>query len=127
MGLFICIASLLLAGIWQRIRPGGDEWQTVLFSAIGFAQIGQAWGLRSLTRTPFRFGPNPALAGLTLVTLTLQLGVMYIPVLARAFRLQPLPFPALGATAALGLLTFAIVHLERWRPRAAAPRKGAAP
>ena len=37
----------------------------MLFSAIGFAQIGQAWGLRSLTRTPFRFGPNPALAGLT--------------------------------------------------------------
>ena len=127
MGLFICVASLLLAGIWHRIRPGGDEWQTVLFSAIGFAQIGQAWGLRSLTRTPFRFGPNPALAGLTLATLALQLGVIYIPPLARAFRLQPLPLPALGATAVLGLLTFAIVHLERWRPRAAARRKGAAP
>ncbi|HPR68016.1 MAG TPA: cation-translocating P-type ATPase [Kiritimatiellia bacterium] len=127
MGLFICAASLLLAGAWHRFRPGGDEWQTVLFSAIGFAQIGQAWGLRSLTRTPFRFGPNPALAGLTLVTLALQLGVMYIPVLARAFRLQPLPLPALGATAALGLLTFAIVHLERRRPRAAARRKGTAP
>jgi Ca2+-transporting ATPase len=113
MGLFICFASLLLAGIWYRTGWGNGEWQTVLFSAIGFAQIGQAWGLRALTDKPFRFGRNPALAVLTLLTLILQLGVIYIRPLATAFKLTPLSREGLAVTAALGALTFVIVHLER--------------
>ena len=117
MGVFICFASLLLAGAWYRFGWGGGEWQTVLFSAIGCAQIGQAWGLRSLTDRPFRFGRNPALAGLTLVTLALQLGVIYIPPFAKAFRLQALSPAGFAATAGLGLLTFVLVHLERRRHR----------
>ena len=117
MGVFIAFASLLLAGIWHRYGLGGGEWQTVLFSAIGFAQIGQAWGLRSLTDRPFRFGRNPALAGLTLLTLVLQLGVIYVPALAKAFRLVPLSRAGLAATAALGALTFVLVHVERRRAR----------
>jgi len=115
MGAFICGASLLLAGAWHRFGWGDGEWQTVLFSAIGFAQIGQAWGLRALAEKPFRFGRNPALAGLTLVTLVLQLGVIYVPSLALAFKLQPLSPAGLGATAGLGLFTFVLVHLERRR------------
>lgn len=113
MGVFICFTSLLLAGIWRRFNLGGGEWQTVLFSAIGFAQIGQAWGLRSLTTRPFRFGRNPALPGLTLLTLALQLGVIYVPPVAKAFKLQALSPMGLVATVALGVLTFIIVHLER--------------
>lgn len=122
MGLFICITSLLLAGIWIRLPNAAGEWQTVLFSAIGFSQIGQAWGLRSLSPRLFRFHANHTLVGLTLLTLVLQLGVVYIPVLARAFRLQPLSPAALGATAALGLLTFIVVHLQRWIQQLVATR-----
>ena len=117
MGLFICGAALLLAGIWNRFGLGRGEWQTVLFAAIGCAQIGQAWGLRALTDRPFRFGRNRALVGLTLATLGLQLGVIYIPALARAFKLVPLSPAGLAATAALGLFTFGLVHLERRRAR----------
>ncbi len=114
MGLFIAFSSLLLAGIWHHYQFGGEhEWQTVLFSAIGFAQIGQAWGLRSLTEKPFCFGRNPALVVLTLLTLLLQLGVVYIRPLSHAFKLTPLSREGLAATAALGALTFVIVHLER--------------
>lgn len=113
MGLFIAFAALALAGIWYRYNLGGGEWQTVLFSAIGFAQMGQAWGLRALTDKPFRFGRNRALVGLTLLTLVLQLAVIYVPALAKAFWLAPLSPAGLAATVALGGLTFAVVHLER--------------
>ena len=113
MGVFITLTCLLLAGAWHRLGRGGDEWQTVLFSAIGFAQIGQAWGLRALADKPFRFGRNPALLALTFVTLVLQLGVIYIRPLAEAFKLSRLSPEGLAATAALGALTFVIVHLER--------------
>ena len=113
MGVFITFTCLLLAGAWHRLGRGGDEWQTVLFSAIGFAQIGQAWGLRALADKPFRFGRNPALLALTFVTLVLQLGVIYIRPLAEAFKLSRLSPEGLAATAALGALTFVIVHLER--------------
>ncbi len=115
MGGFICGACLLLAGAWHRLGLGGGEWQSVLFSAIGFAQIGQAWGLRALGHRPFRFGRNPALAGLTGLTLGLQLGVLYVPALARVFHLRPLSPAGLAATAALGAATFVLVHLERRR------------
>jgi P-type Ca2+ transporter type 2C len=113
MGLFIAFASLLLAGIWYRQFGPRGEWQTVLFSAIGFAQIGQAWGLRALTDKPFVFARNSALAVLTLLTLILQLSVVYIRPLAAAFKLTPLSREGLAATAALGAFTFVIVHLER--------------
>jgi Ca2+-transporting ATPase len=113
MGAFICLSALLLAGVWHHFGLGGGEWQTVLFAAIGFAQIGQAWGLRSLTDKPFRFGRNPALILLTFLTLILQLGVIYLPALARPFALQPLSAAGLAATAALGALTFVVVHFER--------------
>ena len=117
MGLFICCASLLLAGAWYRFGWGRGEWQTVLFSAIGFAQIGQAWGLRALTNKPFRFGRNRALVGLTFATLVLQLGVIYVRPLAEAFKLQALSPAGFAATAGLGMFTFALVHLERRRHR----------
>ena len=117
MGMFICVTSLLLAGVWYRYDFGHGEWQTVLFAAIGCAQIGQAWGLRALTNRPFRFGRNLALVGLTLATLVLQLGVIYIPALARIFKLMPLSPAGLAATAGLGFFTFGLVHLERHRHR----------
>jgi len=113
MGLFICFTSLLLAGIWETLDLGNGEWQTVLFSAIGFAQIGQAWGLRALTDRPFRFAHNPALWVLTLLTLVMQLVVIYVPFLANAFHLTALSWEGLAATAALGVFTFVVVHLER--------------
>lgn len=118
MGVFICGGALLLAGIWNRLGWGHGEWQTVLFSAIGFAQIGQAWGLRAMADRPFRFGRNPALVGLTLATLALQLAVVYVPALARVFHLQPLSPAGFAATAGLGVLTFGVVRLERERHRA---------
>ena len=113
MGVFICVASLVLAGAWHHFKLYNDEWQTVLFAAIGFAQIGQAWGLRALRATPFRFGRNRALLGLTVLTLVLQLVVIYVPALAGAFSLQALSPAGLVATAALGVVTFVVVHLER--------------
>ncbi len=61
----------------------------------------------------FRFGRNPALGVLTVLTLALQLGVIYIQPLADAFKLTPLSREGLAATAALGVLTFVLVHLER--------------
>jgi hypothetical protein len=60
MGVFICAGALLLAGAWHRSGWGRGEWQTVLFSAIGFAQVGQAWGLRAMTGRTFRFAATRA-------------------------------------------------------------------
>lgn len=130
MGLFICAGSLALAWVWHHLDQATGTaplWQSVLFSGIGFAQIGQAWGLRSYSGKPFRFLRNRALEGLTLVTLAMQLGVMYFPPAARAFQLQPLPAAPLAATAGLGVVTFLLVHGERCiRARRAASREAAA-
>lgn len=110
VGVIIAAGAMALA-LWSR--HDGGPWQTVLFAAIGFGQIGQAWGLRSWTGRPFRFAPNPTLAAMTLLALAMQLAVLYVPVAANAFRLAPLAPPALAATAAFGLLVFVLLRAAR--------------
>ena len=113
MGVLICALPLLLAGAWHRHSGAPHLWQTVLFCAIGFAQMGQAWGLRSTTGRLFRFGQNPTLVWLSALTLLLQIAVIYIPPAARIFHLQPLPWSGLALTLLVGAATFGIVHIER--------------
>ena len=110
VGLLLTAGSMALA-VWAKRT--GLPWQSVLFVAIGFGQAGQAWGLRAWTGRPFRFAPNPTLHLMTILALAMQLGVLYIPPVARTFGLEPLaPLPLL-LTAAFGLLLFAVLHAAR--------------
>jgi Ca2+-transporting ATPase len=109
VGLLIGAGSLALA-FWARTLPGAP-WQTVLFAAIGFGQIGQAWGLRAWSGRPFRFAPNPTLLVMTFLALLLQLAVLYLPPAARTFSLVPLAPVPLLATAGFGILVFLALHL----------------
>ena len=123
VGLLICAGSLALA-LWSRMVAGADgPWQSVLFAAIGFGQIGQAWGLRAYTGRIFRFASNPTLWGMTLLALAMQLAVLYIPAAARTFGLAPLGVVPLAATAGFGVAVFLLLH----GVRAVSARRGAAP
>lgn len=119
VGVLIAGLSLLLSGWWEN--TGDLEWQTMLFASIGFAQIGQAWGLRSLSQKAFRFGRNLLLDALTLLTVALQLCVIYVPPLSRIFSLNPLSATELAASMAVGVLTFLIVYGVRLRQRERGP------
>lgn len=113
VGVLIAAGAMALA-VWSRRADGADgPWRSVLFAAIGFGQIGQAWGLRAWSGRPFRFAPNPTLAAMTVLALAMQLAVLYVPAVAGAFRLAPLAPVPLAATAAFGLVVFVLLRAAR--------------
>lgn len=113
-GVLIGILALGLgAAYFDRQNPADTTWQTMLFAALGFAQIGQAFGLRAWGRSIFSIAANPMIAAVALVTVVLQLLPIYVPVLARFFGLTALSGSQLAWTMAAGVVTCIVVRAEK--------------
>jgi len=118
VGVVIAAATLGLgAAYFDPARPEDTTWQTMIFAALGFTQIGHALGLRASGRPVLSFRSNPAMAALTLATLVLQLAAIYLPFMDRFFDLTPLSLKDLGIAFAMGVLTWAAVQVEKNRRR----------
>jgi Ca2+-transporting ATPase len=114
VGIVIAIATLGLgAAYFDPARPEDATWQTMIFAALGFTQVGHALGLRASGHSSLSIAANPLLALLTLATLMLQLAAIYLPFLDRFFGLTPLPLKDLGLAFAMGVLTWAGVQVEK--------------
>jgi Ca2+-transporting ATPase len=114
VGVVIAVATLWLgAAYFDPLLPEDTTWQTMIFAALGFTQIGHALGLRASGHSSFSITANPLMAVLTLATLVLQLAVIYLPFLDRFFGLTPLALKDLGLACAVGALTWAGVQIER--------------
>ena len=114
IGVVIAAATLGLGALYVNpAQPEDTTWQTMIFAALGFTQIGHAMGLRASGRPVLSFRSNPAMAALTMATLALQLGAIYLPFMGRFFDLTPLLLEDLGmADSGMGVLTWAGVQLE---------------
>ena len=118
VGVVIAAATLGLgAAYFDPARPEDTTWQTMIFAALGFTQIGHALGLRASGRPILSFRSNPTMAALTLATLVLQLAAIYLPFMDRFFELTPLALTELGIAFAMGVLTWAAVQAEKNRRR----------
>ena len=103
VGVVIAAATLGLgAAYFDPARPEDTTWQTMIFAALGFTQIGHALGLRATGHPHFSLTANPSMALLTLATLVLQLAAIYLPFLDRFFGLSPLALKDLGMAFAWG-------------------------
>ncbi|MFW6211558.1 MAG: cation-translocating P-type ATPase [Spirochaetota bacterium] len=124
VGLLIAVITLGVGAFFRDTTAGGEQlWQTMIFATLGFTQIGHALGLRAAGHSPFSITSNPTMMGLTVLTIGLQLAVIYLPFLDRFFSLTPLPIPYLAICLSMGLVTFLAVAVERRvlnRPRSAA-------
>ena len=100
----------------------------MLFATHGFAQIGQAIGLRTSGASSLSLTSNPMLTFLTfltVLTIALQLAVIYLPFLEEFFLLRPLAPADLALAASAGLVLFAVVRLEgKWRLRRRVAKEG---
>jgi Ca2+-transporting ATPase len=114
VGIVIAAATLWLgAAYFDPLQPEDTTWQTMIFAALGFTQIGHALGLRAAGHSSFSIAANPLLSLLTLATLVLQLAAIYLPFLDRFFGLTPLPLKDLGLAFGMGVLTCAGVQIEK--------------
>jgi Ca2+-transporting ATPase len=117
IGLLMGIVSLLVGWLYWRIDPSASPavWQTVTFTTLTLAQMGNALATRSNRDTIFQIGlfSNKAMLGSILLTFALQLAVIYVPFLNDAFSTTPLRPIDLLISLAFASIIFIAVELVK--------------
>ncbi len=111
----LLIGGVSLAGMgWARLE-GAENWQTVVFTVLVLAQLGHSLAVRSETQPSFgrRFATNPALLGAVVLTVGLQLAVVYLPWLQGVFQTGGLSARQLVVCVGLALVVPAAVEGEK--------------
>lgn len=91
------------------------QWQTMLFCTMVFAQLFFAIGVRSARDSIARIGlfSNPSLLLAIIVTIALQVAVVYLPWLQGFFKTTAISAPQLALCFAAGLSTLAATELHK--------------
>ena len=130
--------SLFAGGMWQHILLIGlligalalgvqawavsealPYWQTMVFTVLTFSQLVHVLVIRNDRDSLWATGlfQNPPLIGAVLLTVVLQLALIYLPVLNGIFHTAPLPPGALAACLGLPLVVLLAVETEKWLTR----------
>jgi Ca2+-transporting ATPase len=126
--------SIFAHGMWQHIfwvglligglslgaqawawHGGSDNWQTIVFTVLTFSQLVHALVIRSETRSLLSIGfvSNPKLLLAILLTVVMQLMVIYVPFFNDIFQTSPLEIHELLVCFLLPLVVFVLVELEK--------------
>ena len=118
IGLILAAVSLA-AGFWSRATGHPDNWQTMIFTTLTIAQMGNVLAVRSDLDSAFKIGffSNRTLIGAVLLTVALQLAVVYLPFLQNIFKTRALPLTDLLVSLALSVLLFFGVEIIKWTRR----------
>jgi Ca2+-transporting ATPase len=112
--------SLISLGVGVvAFRDGDPNWQTLLFTTLVFSQMALALGVRSESRSLWTVGirSNPAMLGAVLLTIVLQLAVVYVPFLQTIFGTTALPVSDLLIALGAAVAVLVLVELWKWRNR----------
>jgi Ca2+-transporting ATPase len=114
VGTLIALLTLGTAA-WAR-AAGLEGWRTMAFTVLAFAQMWHALAIRSERTSLFVQGiaTNRPLLGAVLLTLTLQLAIVYLPAAQRVLRTHAPTPTQFAACIALSGLVLAGVELEKW-------------
>jgi Ca2+-transporting ATPase len=117
LGVVMSIASLGV-GVFA-FRAGDSHWQTLLFTTLVFCQMALALGVRSEHQSLWGLGlrSNPQMVGAVVLTVLLQLAVVYVPFLQTIFRTTAMPFGDLLVTVGAAVAVLVIVEVWKWASR----------
>jgi Ca2+-transporting ATPase len=98
-------------------RADNAAWQTLIFTALAFMQIGQALASRSSRASFIALGwrSNPLLLVMAIIVAGLQLAAIYLPFLEDFFMVEALSGPELAICFISGVLVFIIIELGKRR------------
>jgi Ca2+-transporting ATPase len=115
LGVLLGLVSLLTGYLEWDLDPNGP-WQTMVFTTLTLAQLGNALASRSSRESLFRLGllTNRAMLGAVLLTFLLQLAVVYLPPLQRIFETMPLNPGQLALALLLSTIVFWASEIEKW-------------
>jgi Ca2+-transporting ATPase len=123
VGLLMGLVSLG-TGYWYW-RSDRASWQTMVFSIVTLSQLGNALAIRSDRDSIFAIGwlSNKPLLGAVVLTLGLQIAVIYNPFLQQLFTTTALSATDAIVCLALSSAIFWGVELEKWFVRHRLARK----
>ncbi len=112
----LLMAAVTLAAQAWAIHNNLDHWQTMVFSILAFSQLGHVMAIRSERQYLFRQGllSNLPLLGAVMLTVLLQLAVIYLPFANKLFKTEPLSLNELLICFAASALVFHAVELEKF-------------
>ena len=125
--------SLFARGMWQQILwvglligasclltqkiaiVQGWHWQTMVFTVLCYSQLFNSLAIRSERQSLFTQGitSNLPLLLTVLVSIAVQLGIIYVPALQSLFHTQALGFVELGFCFAMSTVVFSAVEVEK--------------
>jgi len=109
------IGALALGlGAWYYYS-GREQWQTMVFTFLAFAQVFQALASRSANESIFKMGlfGNKLLAWMVFTVVALQLIVIYVPFMSSFFGVVPLSGIDLLVAIGTGALVLVAMELEK--------------
>jgi Ca2+-transporting ATPase len=115
----LLIGGLSLVTQAYALHNESPNWQTMVFTTLTFSQLVHAFVIRSEQRSIFSLGltSNLPLLGAVLLTVGLQLLVIYHPWGNAVFNTQPLALAELGFCVAISFVILIAVELEKWFAR----------
>jgi Ca2+-transporting ATPase len=113
------LGLVALAGGYGLWRINHATWQTLLFTTLTLSQICLAFAARSERESLFRMSPfsNKALLGAAVLTVLLQLAVVYMPAGQALFHTVPLSIKELALSLVLSTIVFWAVEAQKWFAR----------
>ena len=117
VGLLIGAVTLFTQS-WA-LRSETVHWQTMTFTTLTLAQLAQIMAIRAGSESLFTVGlfSNLPLLGAVVLTLLLQLAVIYTPFLQPIFKTEALSAPDLGFCFLMASVIFFAVEGEKWLVR----------
>lgn len=111
----LLMAAITLSVLFFETRWGNENWQTMVFTTLCFAQLAQVLAIRSEQESLFRIGlfSNKYLLGAVVLTFVLQMATIYVPSLNGIFKTHALTMGELAITIAASSLVFIAVEIEK--------------
>ncbi|MFN9297076.1 MAG: cation-translocating P-type ATPase [Acidobacteriota bacterium] len=119
------MAALCLGTGWWYWQQGVEQWQSILFTTMVFAQMAHVLAIRGEHESTFRLGflSNPWLAAAVALTVSLQLLLLYVPVFEDWFGTRALSGEQLAVALGVSSLLFFAVEGEKWLRRRREPAR----
>ena len=118
IGLLMGFVSLGIGFVYWLADPNGP-WQTMVFTTLTLAQMGNALALQSNTESFFKSGPlqNRTMVVAVTVTFVLQMILIYVPFFQRFFETEALSTMDLIISLVASSVVFIAVELSKWLGR----------
>jgi Ca2+-transporting ATPase len=118
IGMLMGAISLAIGyGFWLEDRDGA--WQTMVFVTLVLSQMGNALATRSNRESIFSIGlfTNRLMVGAVLLTVVLQMMLIYVPFLQKIFKTVALSAGELAIALVASAVVFTAVETYKWNLR----------